>query len=397
MITVAVTGGIGSGKSTVSSALAERGAVVIDSDQLARQVVAPGSPGLAAIAEAFGPDVIDEQGALARPALAAIVFSDPAARAVLEGITHPLVRAAFAERQQAAAADAVVVNDIPILTTLAVAAGFALVIGVQVEQELRVSRLIGRGMTESDARARIGSQITDIERAALCDVLLNNDGERSALMAQIDGLWDERLIPFEENTRLGRRVRQPGPAVLIDSQPCWADAGLRLAARVSAAAGGARVDHIGSTAIPAMPAKNVIDLQLTVPDLATADALAERLRAAGFPRADGYVQDTPHPAGGDPKLWEKRLHGSADPGRSVHLHLRVRDSPGWRWALLFRDWLTAEPDVAADYLQVKRAAAAAHSGDRTTEGYTLAKEPWMAEAYPRGLAWAERAGWTPGA
>src|SRR4051794_31421440 len=127
MITVAVTGGIGSGKSTATAALRARGAVVVDSDVLAREVVAPGTPGLAAIAEAFGPGVITAEGALDRAALASVVFADPAARAVLEGITHPLVRAGFTEIRSRAPADAVVVNDIPLLTTMAAAAGFHLV------------------------------------------------------------------------------------------------------------------------------------------------------------------------------------------------------------------------------------------------------------------------------
>ncbi|MEP6562818.1 MAG: dephospho-CoA kinase, partial [Nakamurella sp.] len=166
MITVAVTGGIGSGKSTVSSALAECGAVLIDSDQLAREVVAPGSPGLVAVAEAFGPQVIDADGGLDRAALAAVVFSDAAARGTLEGITHPLVRARFAQLREAAPPDAVIVNDIPILNTLAVAATFQLVIGVQADTEVRVGRLIQRGLAEADARARMAAQLSDSERAS---------------------------------------------------------------------------------------------------------------------------------------------------------------------------------------------------------------------------------------
>src|SRR6478609_12159270 len=120
MITVAVTGGIGSGKSTVSAVLRERGAVVADSDQLAREVVAPGSPGLRAIAAAFGPSMLTAEGVLDRAALAAVVFADPAARKRLEEITHPLVRGRFEEIRRGAGEDAIVVNDIPLLTTLAV-------------------------------------------------------------------------------------------------------------------------------------------------------------------------------------------------------------------------------------------------------------------------------------
>ena len=396
MITVAVTGGIGSGKSTVSAALRDRGAVVVDSDQLAREVVAPGTPGLAAIAERFGIEMIDADGSLDRAALAAVVFTDPAARTALEGITHPLVRAGFVAVRESARDDAVVVNDIPLLTTLPAAAGFHLVVGVQADPELRIERLMSRGLAEVDARARMAAQLSDAERAPLCDVVLTNHGDRTAIVAAVNALWEDRLRPFEENTRLGRRAPRPGGAELVGPHEHWAADGRRLAARVSVAAGGARVDHIGSTAIPSMPAKDVIDLQLAVSDLSVADELAERLRAAGFPLIAGLDQDTPHPDGADPRRWTKRFHASADPGQRVNLHVRVRDSPGWRWALLFRDWLRADGAVAAEYLAVKRSAAAAHAGDPSADGYTLTKEPWISEIYPRGTAWAAQTGWAPG-
>jgi len=394
MITVAVTGGIGSGKSTVSAALAERGAVVIDSDLLAREVVAPGTPGLAAIADAFGPHLIGANGGLDRAALAAVVFSDAAARRTLEAITHPLVRSRFGELRAAARPDAVIVNDIPISTTLSVAAGFQLVIGVQAGADVRVQRLILRGLSEADARARMAAQLSDDERAALCDVLLSNDKGRDELVTRVDNLWFERLLPFEQNVRERRRAPRSGPA-LAEPRPSWATDGVRLAARASVVAGGARVDHIGSTAIPGMPAKDVIDLQLTVPSLQLADELADRLGNAGFPALPGFDRDEPHPPDDDPDRWRKRLHTNADPGQSVNLHVRVKDSPGWRWALLFRDWLRADPEIAAEYLELKRSVAQAHAGDASTAGYAVAKEPWMAAVYPRGLAWAERTGWTP--
>ena len=396
MLIVAVTGGIGSGKSTVSAALGQLGAVIVDSDVLAREVVAPGTRGLAAVAEAFGAGVIDARGALDRAELARIVFSDPAARGTLEGITHPLVRSRAAQIQRDAAADAVVVNDIPILTTLTVAATFHLVIGVRAAPDLRVARLVGRGLAESDARVRIAAQIGDDERAALCDVLLDNQGDREQLVESAGSLWRSRIRPFADNAMARRRATGSGPR-LVDPNPRWPIDARRLAARISRAAGGGRVDHIGSTAVPGMPAKDVIDLQLTVPDLDAADDLGPALTAAGFPLAVGFDRDNPHPAGADQQQWRKRLHGSADPGRSVNLHLRVGDSQGWRWALLFRDWLTADPQVAAEYLELKRSVAAAHASDPTAAGYAEAKEPWMALAYDRGLAWAATSGWQPAA
>ena len=399
MITIAVTGGIGAGKSTVSAALRDRGAVVVDSDQLAREVVAPGTPGLSAVAEAFGPTVIGADGALDRSALAAVVFADAAARRRLEGITHPLVRAKFEARRGSAPNDAIVVNDIPLLTTLEVSASYHLVIGVVADAESRIRRLLARGLSEADARARMASQLTDDQRAALCDVTVHNHGDVGALVAAVDDLWEHRLLPFEANTRAGRRADRGAPALIAPSAT-WQVQARRLAARASTAAGGARVDHIGSTAIPGMPAEDVIDLQLTVPDLAAADRLAPGLTAIGFPPAAGCDQDTLHggnPDGGDddPGRWRTRVHANADPGQSVNLYLRVRGSPNWRWALLFRDWLTAEPSVAAEYLTVKRQAAAAQAADRTVDGYALAKEPWLHSAYPRGLAWAAGTGWSP--
>jgi dephospho-CoA kinase len=376
----------------VSAALGDRGAVVVDSDQLAREVVAPGTPGLAAIADAFGAAMIGPDGALDRAALAAVVFADPLARKTLESITHPLVRSRFAEIQGRAAPDAVVVNDIPLLTTLAAAAAFHLVVGGRVNPELRVQRLIGRGLAESDARARMAAQLTDEQRAPLCDVMLVNHGDRAELDAAVAELWRDRLLPFAENTRAGRHAERGAPA-LVDPKPRWPIDARRLAARISLAAGGARVDHIGSTAIPAMPAKDVIDLQLTVPSLEAADELAPALAAAGFPRLVDFDRDTPHPPGDDPARWVKRLHTNADPGQSVNLHLRVRDWPNWRWALLFRDWLTADPVIAGEYLTVKRSAVE-HAGG-SIDGYVERKEPWIAKVYDRGLAWAERTGWTP--
>jgi dephospho-CoA kinase len=225
-------------------------------------------------------------------------------------------------------------------------------------------------------------------------VLLDNNGEREQLVGSVGVLWRSRIRPFADNVLAARRAEGSGPR-LVNPDPRWPVDARRLAARVSRAAGGARVDHIGSTAIAGMPAKDVIDLQLTVTDLETADDLAPALTAAGFPLAARFDRDNPHPAGADQRDWRKRLHGSADPSRSLNLHLRVRDSAGWRWALLFRDWLTADPQVAAEYLALKRSVAAAHAGDPTAAGYAEAKEPWMATAYDRGMAWAGATGWRP--
>jgi dephospho-CoA kinase len=193
MLRIGLTGGIGSGKSTVSALLAERGAVVVDSDLIAREVVEPGTPGLAAVAEQFGAGVLAPDGSLDRPALAAVVFADPEARRRLDGIVHPLVRARAAELEAAAPPGAVVVHDVPLLVETGQAGRFDLVLVVAADVETRVARLVGRGLTEDDARARIAAQATDEQRRAVADVVLDNSGTREQLAAQVDRFWRERI------------------------------------------------------------------------------------------------------------------------------------------------------------------------------------------------------------
>lgn len=195
--TVAVTGGIGAGKSTVSRSLALLGAIVVDSDQLAREVVAPGTEGLAAVIAAFGPEILATDGSLDRAALAAIIFPDTAAAATarqrLEAIIHPRVRAEFRRICDDAPAASIVVNDIPILRSAAQAAEFDLVVVVTAPQAARISRLVDRGLTEADARARIAAQISDQERVALANIVIDNDGDEAALQAQVEALWANLL------------------------------------------------------------------------------------------------------------------------------------------------------------------------------------------------------------
>jgi dephospho-CoA kinase len=194
VLRIGLTGGIGSGKSTVASLLAERGARVVDADRIAREVVAPGTPGLAAVVAEFGGDVVAPDGSLDRPALAAVVFGDPAARSRLDCIVHPLVRARAAEAVAAAPADAVVVQDVPLLVETGQAGSYDLVLVVETDEEVRVRRLVERGLSADDARARIASQATDGQRRAVADVVLRNDGDRDALIAQVDRFWSEHVV-----------------------------------------------------------------------------------------------------------------------------------------------------------------------------------------------------------
>ena len=195
VLRIGLTGGIGSGKSTVSALLAARGARVVDADVLAREVVAAGSPGLAAVVEAFGEEVAAPDGSLDRPALAAVVFGDPSARATLDGIVHPLVRARAVDIISAMPDDAVVVQDIPLLVETGQAGSFDLVLVVEADGETRVARLVQRGLSEDDARARIAAQATDEQRRAVADVVLDNSGTLDELTEQVDRFWAHRVAP----------------------------------------------------------------------------------------------------------------------------------------------------------------------------------------------------------
>jgi dephospho-CoA kinase len=195
VLRIGLTGGIGSGKSTVAALLAQHGARVVDADRIAREVLEPGTAGLAAVVTEFGQDVVTADGALDRPALAALVFGDPAARARLDAVVHPLVRARAAELVAAAPADAVVVQDVPLLVETGQAGSYDLVLVVETDLGTRVARLVERGLTAEDARARIASQATDEQRRAVADVVLRNDGDREALAAQVERFWAERVQP----------------------------------------------------------------------------------------------------------------------------------------------------------------------------------------------------------
>ncbi|WKU07450.1 dephospho-CoA kinase [Micromonospora sp. HUAS LYJ1] len=401
MLRVGLTGGIGSGKSAVAARLAERGAVIVDSDRIAREVVAPGTEGLAAIVAAFSDRVLTADGALDRAALGALVFADATARRRLEEITHPRVRARSAELFATAPADAVVVNDVPLLVEVGLAPTYHLVVVVRTALATRLERLTRtRGMSRAEAERRIAAQADDARRRAVADVVLDNDGDLDELHAAVDALWSARLVTYERNVREQRVV--PGSAVPTAPDPTWPQQYARIAARIrhALAPDDLRIDHVGSTAVPGLAGRDVIDVQVTVPSLAEADGpLAHRLADAGFPRVPGVRGDRPRwvgrdaGAGGDgDEGWEQRLHGSADPGRPAAVHLRVAGSAGWRHALLMRDHLRADPDRRAAYLLVKRELAAAAPDDA---GSGTADDPWFAEEYLRAQEWAAQTGWRP--
>ncbi|MBD0743403.1 dephospho-CoA kinase [Streptomyces sp. CBMA152] len=190
MLKVGLTGGIGAGKSEVSRLLVSYGAVLIDADKIAREVVAPGTPGLAAVIEAFGAGILTPEGALDRPALGAIVFADPEKLAVLNGIVHPLVGARSAELEAAAGADSVVIHDVPLLTENGLAPLYDLVVVVDAAPATQLDRLTRlRGMTKSEAEARMAAQATRERRLAVADLVIDNDGPLEALEPQVRKVW----------------------------------------------------------------------------------------------------------------------------------------------------------------------------------------------------------------
>ncbi|WP_109471451.1 dephospho-CoA kinase [Ornithinimicrobium cavernae] len=290
MLWVGLSGGIGSGKSTVSEALATHGAVVIDADRLAREVVEPGTPGLEAVTQRFGSGILTASGELDRPALGRVVFSDPAARGDLEGITHPLIAARTRELVDAAPEGSLVVHDVPLLVELGYAARYHLVVIVGASRATRLGRLVThRGMDPADAGQRIDAQATDEARRAVADVWLDNEGTVADLRRATEELYAARLAPFCDNLVRGRGLpthEVPGPHDM---------------ARLSA-----RLEHVLGADLAGPPQLDPGSDSLLV-GLARGTAapdVTERLARAGFP-----------PLGGD-------RFASADPGRPVVLTVR---------------------------------------------------------------------------
>jgi dephospho-CoA kinase len=381
MLRIGLTGGIGAGKSTVSSAFAECGGVIVDGDVISREVVQPGTAGLAALVDHFGPEILLSDGALNRPALAAKAFGDESQRVKLNAIVHPLVATRRAEIVAAVAEDQVIVEDIPLLVESQMAPLFPLVVVVHADADVRLSRLIGiRGMDSADARARIAAQATEAQRRTVADVWLDNSGTEGQLVEQARELWFGRILPFAHNLATGTPATESDH--LVPADPTWSDQAARIVARLNTTCGhrALRIDHIGSTAVAEMDARDVIDVQVTVASLDIADALAQDLLRAGYPRIESVTTDASFDSASDIDLWRKRFHASADPGRPTHLHIRVGGWPNQQFALLFVDWLNDNPGPRADYTHAKR------SGNT---------QLWFHDAHRRAWAWADATGWSP--
>lgn len=290
LLWVGLSGGIGSGKSTVSEALAGLGAVIIDADRLAREVVEPGTPGLAAIEERFGPGILTDAGALDRPALGRVVFGDPAARRDLERITHPLVAARTRQLTDEVPAGSIVVHDVPLLVELGYAPRYHLVVIVGASRATRLDRLVSlRGMARRDAEQRIDAQASDRDRRAVADVWLDNEGTVEESRRAAEALYAGRLVPFLANLEQGRGLETheaPGPEETA-----------RLGARLRHVLG---EDLAGDLGLDPGTASLLVPLSAGV----TTGDVADRLARAGFPALD------------------EGRHASADPGRPVVLTLR---------------------------------------------------------------------------
>ncbi len=397
MLRVGVTGGIGSGKSTVSARLGELGADVVDADRVAREVVEPGRPALEGIRERFGTSVIRDDGSLDRAALAAVVFADPVALRSLEEITGPAITAEVARRRGRVPREQVSVFDMPLLVERGLWVHEHLCLVVEVDADTRVRRLVeGRGLDEVDARRRITAQATDGERRAVADVVLDNTRSPSHLQRLVDALWNERLVPYDANLRTGTRSRGPESGAVVPRDD-WPARGERVVHRIAAALsevhGVSGVEHIGPTAVPGLLATDVVDVQIAVTSLGAADASPFRdgLAGAGYVLARGNERDPPHPLGADPETWAERLWGGCDPAAVVHVHVRAVDSAGWRFALLVRDWLRADPEAREEHTSVRRRLLAL---DPRTAAYVETEESWFEGAWHRAEAWAATTSWT---
>ena len=195
MLLVGLTGGIGAGKSTVARMLADRGAVVIDADELARRAIDPGTPGFDAVVQTFGADVVSKKGSLDRSRLAALVFKDEEARRKLEAIVHPEVRRLFVEETaKHEGTDRVIVHTVPLLVESGLQGMFDLVVVVTADREARLARLAtAREMSADDARGRMDAQLPDEEREAAADMVIRNDGSMKDLERQVDVVWRDLM------------------------------------------------------------------------------------------------------------------------------------------------------------------------------------------------------------
>ncbi|MGO1175724.1 MAG: dephospho-CoA kinase [Brevibacterium aurantiacum] len=373
MLKIGLTGGIGAGKSTVSEILAAHGAVIVDADKIAREVVAPGEPLLALLAQRFGEDIVAADGGLDRAQLAAAAFVDEESTAALNALMHPAIRDRTTEHFAKHSDAEVVVHDVALLVENSMTSAYHLNLLVDVPAELRLERLMSaRGMARDDAEARIARQAGDEERYAVCDVIIDNAESVRQTQDRVARLVEDRILPFAANLEAQRRAER-GPAELVDPVgQDWPIQAQRIIDKLHHGLGKQfRIDHIGSTAVPGLAAKDVIDLQLLVSDLDMARELAPRLALLGYPGHDGSDNL------GEGRLESKRFHANTDPGRAVNLHVRTEASVGAVFAREFVQLLRSDDCERERYAQLKRTLANDHAGEGQSESYAEAKEPYF--------------------
>ncbi|TNM58200.1 dephospho-CoA kinase [Brevibacterium sediminis] len=378
MLRIGLTGGIGAGKSTVSAMLVEHGAVLVDADRIAREIVEPGQPLLEKLAEAFGPQVLHSDGSLDRPALAAAAFVDSEHTARLNGLMHPAIRDRTAEHFARHADAEIVVHDVPLLVENDMTPAYHLNLLVDVPAEVRLQRLMdSRGMDRDDAAARISRQADDDTRRAACDVIIDNSGPVEETKAAVARLIESRIRPFSANLASGQRAPKAALELVDPAHADWIGDAQRAIRKLRHGTGEEfAIEHIGSTSVPGLPAKDVIDLQLLVPDLTAARELAPRLAELGYPGAE--MSDHL----GEESTEGKWFHANTDPGRAVNLHVRTADSVGVRFARAFRDLLIADTGERDRYLELKRdrlaeAKAVGGTNGQMMRTYAESKEPYF--------------------
>lgn len=306
----------------MAGALADLGAVIVDADRIAREVVEPGSEGLAELEAAFGPEVIAADGSLDRAALAGKAFADEESRLKLNSILHPRIGARTQAYVDAAPADSILVQDIPLIVEGGMGPAFDLVVVVHVDEAERLRRLTEyRGMDEADVKARMAAQATVEQRRAAADVWLDNGGVPGAIVEDVRALWIERLIPFERN--ISEQTGAVAASEIVPANAEWADQARRAIARLTLASGGRTlaIEHVGPTSVPGQAARDCLDILVTVADAEKARELSSILGGAGFPldaavTAPDLADLQARATGG-----AYRLHRGSDPARPISVHL----------------------------------------------------------------------------
>ncbi|MHA7189598.1 dephospho-CoA kinase [Arthrobacter sp. MDT2-16] len=325
MLRIGLTGGIAAGKSAVARRFAELGAVLVDADVLAREVVQPGSPALHEIVAAFGADLVGVDGALDRPALGRLVFADTAARERLNAIVHPRVRERAAALVDGAPEDAIVVEDIPLLVESGQAARFHLVVVVDAPDEVRVDRMVRqRGMDPGEAGRRIAAQAPRADRLREADAVLPNDRALEDLLAAADALWDRRIVPFRDNLVAGA----PGSGLLSSPSAAGLPGTVGLARRTRARLAAALPPgaSVGSGGAPGAARDEddvvVASVRVTVEEDTDPAPVASALAAAGYPRDRGSGRGRGEAHAGLPAV-----HRAADPALDVTVTVASAPAP----------------------------------------------------------------------